>query len=146
MEDKQLKYEFPYRIVELKTNSFSVQNLSDEDISEFNPEEVEFSFKPAFGFNEEDKAVKVNINVMYIYRDIEILKINVDIVYEFVKELEIEIKDKNILAQLLGIAFSTIRGIILNRTIGNFMNDIYLPIINPTEIVEDIFKEDEEIE
>jgi len=146
MEDKQLKYEFPYRIVELKTNSFSVQNLSDEDISEFNPEEVEFSFKPAFGFNEEDKAVKVNINVIYIYRDIEILKINVDIVYEFVKELEIEIKDKNILAQLLGIAFSTIRGIILNRTIGNFMNDIYLPIINPTEIVEDIFKEDEEIE
>jgi hypothetical protein len=146
MEDKQLKYEFPYRIVELKTNSFSVQNLSDEAASEFNPEEVEFSFKPAFGFNEEDKAVKVNINVVYIYRDIEILKINVDIVYEFVKEIEIEIKDKNILAQLLGIAFSTIRGIILNRTIGNFMNDIYLPIINPTEIVEDIFKDDEEIE
>ena len=49
MEDKQLKYEFPYRIVELKTNSYSVQNLSDEETSEFNPEEVEFSFKPAFG-------------------------------------------------------------------------------------------------
>lgn len=141
MEDKQLQYEFPYRIVELKTNSFSVQNLSDEEASQFNPKEVEFSFKPAFGFNEEDKAVKVNINVVYIYRDFEILKINVDIVFEFVKELEIEIKDKNILAQLLGIAFSTIRGIILNRTIENFMNDIYLPIINPTEIVDDIFKD-----
>lgn len=146
MEDKQLKYEFPYRIVELKTNSYSVQNLSEEDASEFNPEEVEFSFKPAFGFNEEDKAVKVNINVVYIYRSIEILKINVDIEYEFVKEQNIEIKNKIILAQLLGIAFSTIRGIILNRTIGNFMNDIYLPIINPTEIVEDIFKEEDENE
>ena len=144
MEDKQLKYEFPYRIVELKTNSYSVQNLSDEETSEFNPEEVEFSFKPAFGFNEEDKAVKVNINVVYIYKNIEILKINVDIVYGFTKELDIEIKDKNVLAQLLGIAFSTIRGIILNRTIGNFMNDIYLPIIDPTEIIEDIFKEEEE--
>ena len=146
MEDKQLKYEFPYRIVELKTNSYSVQNLSDEETSEFNPEEVEFSFKPAFGFNEEDKAVKVNINVVYIYKNIEILKINVDIVYGFTKELDIEIKDKNVLAQLLGIAFSTIRGIILNRTIGNFMNDIYLPIIDPTEIIEDIFKEEDENE
>lgn len=144
MDDKQLKYEFPYRIIELKTNSFSVQNLDDKELDEFNPDEVGFTFKPGFGFNEELHAVKVNTEVTYLYKDKEILRINVDTVYEFVKEASIDIKDKRILVQLLGIAFSTVRGIILNRTIGNFMNDIYLPIINPTEMIEDMFKEMEE--
>jgi hypothetical protein len=48
---------------------------------------------------------------------------------------------------LLGISFSTIRGIILNRTLGEFMNNIYLPIINPKEIIEgELGNKDEETE
>jgi len=140
MENKNLKFEYPFRIVDLKTNSFSVQNLSDEEISNFEPEKIEFGIKPGFGFNDELHIVKVNFSISYNYNTLEILKINVDTIFEFKPLPDLDIHDKKILAMLLGISFSTIRGIILNRTIGSFMNNIYLPIINPTEIVDEEFK------
>lgn len=135
-ENNKLKSGYPFRIIELKTNSFSAQNLSDEETENFNPDNIEFGIKPGIGFNEELSAVKIGFIVTYNYNGQEILKIDVDTVFEFNKGVDIDMHDKNILAMMLGISFSTIRGVILNRTIGSFMNNIYLPIINPQEIIE----------
>jgi hypothetical protein len=140
MENRKIKYEFPFRIIDLKTNSFSIQNLSNSELESFNADDIEFIFRPGFGFNEELRAVKVNIEVSYQYKKNVLLKIDVDTIFEFEEAEDLDIKNKKKLAQLLGIAFSTVRGVILNRTIGNFMNNIYLPIINPTEIIEEEFK------
>ncbi|MGD9993481.1 MAG: hypothetical protein AB7S69_09295 [Salinivirgaceae bacterium] len=140
MEKRKIKYEFPFRIIDLKTNSFFIQNISNSDLEDFNADDIEFAFKPGFGFNEDLRVVKVNIEVSYQYKKNVLLKIDVDTIFEFEEAEDLDIKNKKKLAQLLGIAFSTVRGVILNRTIGNFMNNIYLPIINPTEIIEEEFK------
>ncbi|MDI9553353.1 MAG: hypothetical protein QM232_06320, partial [Bacteroidota bacterium] len=66
--------------------------------------------------------------------------IDVDTIFEIAEVENLPLQDKNLLATLLGIAFSTTRGIILTMTVGNFMNKFYLPIINPSEIIEDSFK------
>ena len=138
MENKELLHRFPFKIVNLKTNSFSEQNLSEEEIQDFDPNLVEFNIQPGFGFNKKLNLIKVNFVITYLYKKKEILKIDVDTVFEFVKQDDLNLEDKTILATVLGVSFSTIRGIILNRTIGSFMNKIYLPIINPTEIIEDL--------
>jgi len=138
MENKELISKFPFKIVDLKTNSFSEQNLSDEDIQNFNPDILEFNIQPGFGFNKELNLIKVNFLISYIYKEEEILKIDVDTVFEFVKHDDLDLENRTILATVLGVSFSTIRGIILNRTIGSFMNKIYLPIINPSEIIKDL--------
>lgn len=138
MENKELLHRFPFKIVDLKTNSFSEQNLSEEEIQDFDPNLVEFNIQPGFGFNKKLNLIKVNFVITYLYKKKEILKIDVDTVFEFVKKEDLDLENKIILATVLGVSFSTIRGIILNRTIGSFMNKIYLPIINPTEIIEDM--------
>ncbi|WP_372756294.1 hypothetical protein [Labilibaculum sp.] len=138
MENKELLRRFPFKIVDLKTNSFSEQNLSEEEIQDFDPNLVEFNIQPGFGFNKKLNLIKVNFVITYLYKKKEILKIDVDTVFEFVKKEDLDLENKTILATVLGVSFSTIRGIILNRTIGSFMNKIYLPIINPTEIIEDM--------
>ncbi|MGQ1908190.1 hypothetical protein ACT3CE_00235 [Marinifilum sp. RC60d5] len=138
MENKELLHRFPFKIVDLKTNSFSEQNLSEEEIQDFDPNLVEFNIQPGFGFNKKLNLIKVNFLITYLYKKKEILKIDVDTVFEFVKQDDLDLENKTILATVLGVSFSTIRGIILNRTIGSFMNKIYLPIINPTEIIEDM--------
>lgn len=141
MESKELKYEYPFRIIEIKTNSFFVQEINDEEIDSFDAKKLEFGIKPSFGFDENSNVIKVNFIISYNYNEKEILKIDVDTIFECAKVEGFDIKDKNLLAMLLGISFSTIRGIILNRTIGNFINNFYLPIINPTEIINEEFKD-----
>ncbi|MBI9015570.1 MAG: hypothetical protein JEZ08_25350 [Clostridiales bacterium] len=140
MKGKNLTIQFPYKIISLKTNSFSEISLSDEEIDDFNPDAIEFGIKPSFGFNDELRAVKVNYIITYTYNSKELLKIDVDTVFEYADIEGFDSKSKAFLASILGISFSTIRGIILNRTIGSFLNNIYLPIINPTEIIDDQVK------
>lgn len=141
MGNQELKYEYPFRIISLKTNSFFVQEIDDDEIVKFEDRKLEFGIRPSFGFDEKSNIIKVNFVITYNYNEIEILKIDVDTIFECAAIDGFNIKDKNLLASLLGISFSTIRGIILNRTIGSFINKFYLPIINPTEIIEEEYKD-----
>ena len=138
MESKELINKYPFKIVDLKTNSFSEVNLSEDEISSFNPDLLDFLILPELGFNTEKRLVKVNFMVSYSYKEKEILKIDVDTIFEFEEVEGLNLQHKTLLATVMGIAFSTIRGIILNRTIGSFLNNIYLPILNSSEIIEDI--------
>lgn len=139
MESQELKYEYPFRIIDLKTNSFFVQEVDDDEIENFDAKKLEFGIRPSFGFDEKSNVIKVNFIISYNYNEKEILKIDVDTIFECASGEDFGMKNKNLLAILLGISFSTIRGIILNRTIGNFINKFYLPIINPTEIINEEF-------
>lgn len=141
MENQELKYEYPFRIIDLKTNSFFVQEVDDDEIEKFDAKKLEFGIRPSFGFDEKSNVIKVNFIISYNYNEKEILKIDVDTIFECASGKNFDMKDKNLLAILLGISFSTIRGIILNRTIGNFINKFYLPIINPTEIINEEFND-----
>lgn len=138
MADKKLKYEHPFRIIDIKTNSFFVKELED-DAEPFSEKDLKFKIKPIFGFEEEKRLIKINLSIIYSYKREDYLKIDVDTIYEIAPVESINLKDIGLLSMLLGIAFSTTRGIILNLTVGNFMNKVYLPIINPSEIIEDEF-------
>lgn len=142
MEEKNLSLQFPYKIIGLKTNSFSEISLSELELETFDPANIEFGISPSFGFSDDLCAVKVNYIIVYLYKGKEIMKIDVDTIFEYANAEGFDSKSKSFLASLLGISFSTIRGIILNRTIGSILNTIYLPIINPTEIIEDQFSEE----
>jgi len=140
MVEKQLKFEHPFRIYEIKTNSFSVKDLKSEEAESFSAKDLTFKTRPSFGFDEELRVIKVSLNISYSYKEEDYLRIDVDTIFEIAEVENIPLQDKNLLATLLGIAFSTTRGIILTMTVGNFMNKFYLPIINPSEIIEDSFK------
>ncbi len=141
MEKNELKYEFPFRIYNIKTNSFAEREIDEDEAESFDETKLGFVFRPSFAYDEELKLVKVNIVVSYEYEGNQLLKIDTDTIFEFISFDGILVKDgsedKNVLATLLGIAFSTVRGIIINRTVGSFINKFYLPVINPTEIIND---------
>ena len=52
MESQELKYEYPFRIIDLKTNSFFVQEVDDDEIENFDAKKLEFGIRPSFGFDE----------------------------------------------------------------------------------------------
>jgi len=143
MENKELKFEYPFRIYSIKTNSFFEEEISEDEARVFDDEKLGFSFTPSFAYDEESKIIKLNFVIAYVYQERQLLKIDTDIVFEF-SDFKGVVEDENkinkvILATLLGISFSTIRGIIINRTVGSFINKFYLPIINPTEIINEEF-------
>lgn len=43
-------------------------------------------------------------------------------------------------ATLLGIAFSTARGIIFERTRGTFFDGVILPVVDPFKVLEEKYK------
>jgi len=45
--------------------------------------------------------------------------------------------DKNIGGTLLGIAYSTARGIVLERTQGSYLGGVVLPVIDPIVAIKD---------
>jgi hypothetical protein len=140
MADKKLKYEHPFRIIDIKTNSFFVKDLNVNEAENFAEEDLKYKIRPTFGFEENKRLIKINLVIIYSYKKEEYLKIDVDTIYEIAQIQELNLHEVGLLSILLGIAFSTTRGIILNLTVGNVMNKFYLPIINPTEIVEAEFK------
>jgi len=59
------------------------------------------------------------------------------------KELTQEIKgqqavDGQLLATIAGIAYSTTRGIVMERTAGTFFNGVILPVIDPKQLIQNI--------
>lgn len=140
MADKKLKYEHPFRIIDIKTNSFFTKDLNTNDTEIFSEEDLKYKIRPTFGFEENKRLIKINLLIIYSYRKEDYLKIDVDTIYELAPVDGLNLQDVGLLSSLLGIAFSTTRGIILNLTVGTFLNKFYLPIINPTEIVQAEFK------
>ncbi|MDY0140618.1 MAG: hypothetical protein RBR97_01840 [Bacteroidales bacterium] len=137
MSKKKLKYVYPFSISEIKTNSFFMTEINDD--APFNPDHVEFFIRPAFGFDKEKKMILMKIAITYLYEGEEILKAEFDTIYKCDKLSKEEFSNKNLLASLLGISFSTIRGILISKTGTCKLSDIYLPIINPSEIIKNEF-------
>jgi len=46
--------------------------------------------------------------------------------------------DDNLLETLVGLALSTTRGMFYSKTLGTFVNQFYLPILNPKELLQNL--------
>lgn len=140
MENKELISKYPFRIVDVKTNSYQEGNIPDDKTNEFNKEHIKFNIQASVGFSKDKNLVQVNFSISYEYEESQLLNINTDTVFAFDDIEGLDLENKILWATLMGISFSTIRGIIINRTRGSFLDEIYLPIINHTEIIDDMYK------
>ncbi len=139
MKKKHLKYVYPFKIIDIKTNSFLMEEIENPD--SLNIENIEFLIRPSFGFDKEKELVLVKLSIAYIYEASEILKADFDIVFKCEKLDTLEQKNANFLSSLLGISFSTIRGLLISKTASCKLSNVYLPIINPLEIIKNELKD-----
>ena len=56
------------------------------------------------------------------------------------KKEEVVLLDTSMAATLMGIAYSTTRGIILTRTQGTLLDGVLLPVLNPKDLINNIPK------
>lgn len=121
-----------------------------------------FDFELGVGFNAEEKIIglELTVNIQAISKTAEPLDLTASYTHEFIFQIENfddfinkegeqqEIKIDRIMAgTLAGIAYSTVRGIILTRTQGTSLNAVVLPVIDPkTLLSEHIVADDTHVE
>ena len=109
---------------------------------------VNFSQNSAFNFDLKNIRVRLEILLDGIDDQEKFIGIQGDFGLEFhfhVENLEAFIEERNgkkkvssVLGNtLISIAYSTARGIVIERTQGTFLNGIILPIIDPKELLKD---------
>lgn len=121
-----------------------------------------FDFELGVGFNSEEKIIglELTVNIQAVSKTDESLDLTASYTHEIIFQIDNfddfinkegnqqEIKIDRIMAgTLAGIAYSTVRGIILTRTQGTSLNAVVLPIIDPkTLLSEHIVAEDSVVE
>ena len=110
-------------------------------------ESFDFSFKREFLFNPNEKLIVVELKI-----DLKALKsgktklvpagLSANYEYQFyflIDNIGDFINDENvhpsIVSTVLSIAYSTLRGIILERTSGTLLGSVILPIVNPAKLL-----------
>lgn len=107
---------------------------------------VGFSQQSAFNFDEGKIRIRLDIELIGTNDKGDDLGLRGEYGIEFHYHVEnfddfIEIEDNKKLISgllggtLIGISFSTARGIILNRTQGTFFNGVILPVIDPNSLL-----------
>lgn len=116
-------------------------------------------FDFAQGLNVENNAVRVIIGVRLVARDVDNNKLDVNGEYktEFIFKVEnlkdfvienekqkshqIIVINSLLSGTLAGIAYSTLRGIVLSRTQGTALEGVILPVIDPVKLINGEFNE-----
>jgi hypothetical protein len=141
-----MKDAIEFKIHKIKTLEFFIIEPSKNIIKNFNSENLQLDFGVGFSFNTDLNLFAVIIGIHQTYIDekeeIELLRFR-NVTEYFIKDLKdvlvdtqnIKFSEEGLIEILLSVAYSTIRGIIFEKTSGSFMNEFYLPIINPSEVI-----------
>lgn len=108
--------------------------------------QVKYAQDSAFNFNENGIRIRLEVILDALNKDNEAIGLNaeygvefhfvVDNMNEFIVEEGKTKKLKGILGgTLMGISYSTIRGIVFDRTQGTFFRGVILPVIDPNELI-----------
>ena len=129
--------------VNLRLNSINELRFS-LDLDEVTDSSAEYEIGFGFDFspNKENKSLTVSTRVALRAHDKVFLEcwysfeFNINEIDEVIEFNDSEIKSKgDILPSLLGISFSTLRGILHTKTLGTKISPLVLPIINPQELI-----------
>jgi hypothetical protein len=134
-------------ILQIKTlqgNIDTAAGVSDDAI-----EGHRFSFELETGFNPDDKIVGIRLKVLIEGYDEN--DVTLDVTGSYTHEIIFQVENLNeftdvgedektridagLGSTLVGIAYSTIRGIIYTRTQGTSLNVVTLPVIDPRELM-----------
>lgn len=137
-------------VLNIKTLKGSIESTNDAD-----PESIagyRFNHLLGTGINEEDKLVglELKVDITALNSSDEPIGINasythsftfyVENLEDFLEPNEEQGKTSNIdalmVAVLVGIAYSTVRGIVFTRTQGTSLNSVILPVIDPKKMLE----------
>lgn len=142
----------PEKIHIVSINIFKAQlNTSDAYLDQpQRPEGLSFGFEKKIAHNFEEGRFRFRLFFQLVALDQEGQKLGVEVEYglefhfevenvtDFIqKEGEETRLDIGLMATLLGMAFSTARGIIFERTRGTFFEGIVLPVIDPFKAIQE---------
>lgn len=113
------------QIVEFKTSFEVSQGVAPETNS------VRFIFHAKLDAITENSVV-LAVNAEYTIEYVFVVENLVDF---FEKKDNIVLLDMGMAAVLMGIVYSTTRGIILTRTQGTLMDGVLLPVLNPRDLI-----------
>lgn len=123
---------FNYKIKDISITSFSIKRI--EDYPQINTEEISVSFELDIA-ESEDRLIKIGWRIKYLSQDIEFLDIKTETIFEYFNYDNFDSKNKEFLAILVGISYSTTRGIIYSQTMHQLLNRYFLPIIAPMDFL-----------
>lgn len=142
--------EIVIKLSKVKTEEVTFKEPDDSFISSFNEEYINVGMGVNFSHDIAKESFTVHLNFFYDYSEDEsnaLKLLDYKGFFEFkISNLQenIVINDKgfklsdNVLATLIEISISSARGIIIAKTAGSFINQFYLPILDPKDIIEDI--------
>jgi hypothetical protein len=133
-----------FSLFSIKDEEFYVKEVSEEIKENFNTDLLKTAFGWSIEVDLDAKIFSLKLGIMYHYsfreKETEILKYFAsfsfkvqnlsDVVKIYKKQDNIEVRD-DLFASTFGVAYSTMRGCIFQKTKNNFINQFYLPVINP---------------
>ena len=145
VQEKDIAIEFS--LLEIRDVEFFVKEVSDELKASFDDDLLKVGYKFGFKVDEENEILIFTLGIKYFYEDktkpLDILiyfasfSFHVLDCKNLVKDLgdgDFNIDDL-LMTNIFGIALSTMRGCIFQKTKNNFINKYYLPIMNPVDFL-----------
>jgi hypothetical protein len=147
MENKKVSF----RIHQIREISFSYFEPNEEITRGVTVENVKYSFDSSFKVNTKKNLFEIELQVVCLVENPQVngkvaevmaYRTQNDFVVENLSEFVTIKEDKKfkmnntLLATLVGIAVSTTRGMIISRTRGSWINQFYVPVINPKDFLE----------
>lgn len=132
------------RVKKIKDIEFFV----DEEITLDNPEEFALGFELKINIKLEDNSVEMLLSAIFSDKPQGniFMKIKTSNVFLLLELANFQNQDKNgfeipdnLLVTLLSISISHTRALLAKNSIGTKFADIYIPIVNPSEIFKQLF-------
>jgi len=129
--------------------NFEIYNDKDNPLISDELENFDFDFETNIAYNSDDKLIKIGIKTIIkaVTKDDKKRKAGGNFYFEFIFEVanleefltkeadEEDLKiDDLLIATLIGLSFSTTRGIIIARSGGTILENAILPVVNPREL------------
>jgi hypothetical protein len=139
MEEKETSVTF--RISKIQTLKFSLECL--EEPEKFNEKNVAFEFSWKYDLSEKAKTIGITL-IVNIFSEPskkeKVSQLGVRVEFEVMNFEEIiKISDQNfnipdiVIETFISIAYSTVRGILVAKTEGSVLSNVYLPVIKPSD-------------
>jgi hypothetical protein len=134
------------QILNLRTLKGNIDAAADADTEKINGHQ--FSFELTTGLNLDEKVIGLQLlaNITAVDKNEQALNITGSYTHEMVFQIQNledfidtdekgNIVDAGLISTLTSIIYSTVRGIIYNRTQGTSLGNVILPVINPLKLM-----------
>lgn len=137
------------RLLKILENSFYIDLSPLRTLDEIKPDSIKFELGFKLDINEDNDYLDLFLNIQYLFQDKNTKILEAETINSFeIEDLKNQIERKGeqftdksgFLPTILGVGLGTIRGVIVAKTAGTILVDYPLPIINPTDILNNLKK------